>query len=180
MPHLKDVLFERSVVYIFEHTNDGALGLILNKPIADSAIQLLFKQFDFSPYRFTKLMQRSIYRGGPVQENQGYILHSHSDYDESSVQLNEDIMLTRSQDILKSIGTPEEPNYFQVFLGHSAWDTFDLESEILENDWLVVPADFKFLTQYYYQDINPDEFWLQAGQLINVDFKRLSPHYGRA
>lgn len=180
MPHLEDELFERSVVYIFEHTNEGALGLILNKPIANSSIQLLFKQFDFSPYRLNQLMQRSMYRGGPSQENQGYILHSYSDFDETSVELNHDLMITRSQELLKTIGTPEEPAYFQVFLGHSGWEAFQLEYEIQSNDWLVVPADLKFLKEQYFQHTTPDEFWLKTAQLIQVDLKRVSTQYGRA
>lgn len=177
MPDLKGSPFERSVVYIFEHTNEGTVGLILNKPIPDSSIQMLFKQFDFSPYRLNQLMVAPVYCGGPVCENQGYILHSNIEEHEMTIKINDELMLTRSQDILKMIGTLEEPNYLQVFLGHTFWEPSQLESEIQNNDWLVVPAtsDFIFNLKEYY----PDEAWFKTAQLIQVDFNRLSSQYGR-
>lgn len=181
MPHIKDPLFARSVIYLFEHNNEGARGLILNKPIEKSKVWHLFKQFDFLLYRFHEIVEQPLYCGGPLNNMQGYILHATSEFDDSAIRLTDQLMLTRSEEILKTIGTPEQPTFLKVFLGYCGWHSFQLEDEIQNNDWLVVPASPEAILNFEFEPYEKqDDLWIQTAKLIHVDLHKLSNQIGRA
>jgi len=113
MPGMKDPYFKRSVIYVCEHNQDGAMGLMINAPIEEMPVL----------------------NGGPVSEDRGFILHQPKDHYESSIQMTDKISVTTSKDILSVLGTEAEPNHYLVALGYSGWEAGQLEVELAENSY---------------------------------------------
>ena len=140
MPSLKDGYFERSVTYICEHNKEGAMGLIINQAIDLSVKGLLEKmEIDTSNKSFEK--QIPVHAGGPVSPERGFVLHRSEQGWRNSTPLPGDLMLTTSKDILESIGTDLGPEEYLLTLGYAGWDAGQLEQEVLDNSWLILPAD---------------------------------------
>lgn len=151
MPGLGDALFGKSVVYLCEHGEKGALGLIINKP-SGIDMQDLFEKIDLSLER-EDLMNTPVFNGGPVQTERGFVLHDQivAKSDESGEDIDESVYsstmtipggleLTTSRDILESMANGGGPRRVFVTLGYASWGQGQLESEITENSWLTVPA----------------------------------------
>lgn len=174
MPALIDSFFYRSVVYLCEHDQNGAMGLIINRPTKVMLEELLshLKIENHSDY----IKNTPVLFGGPVQKGQGMVIH---DKDEggwkSSLQLTDNIYLTTSTDILEAIGTHQGPTHSLVTLGYAGWGAGQLEKELAENSWLTVPANEDLLF-----DTPPDERWEAAAKLLGVDINLMSNTTGRA
>jgi putative transcriptional regulator len=148
MPGLEDAMFSKSVVYVCEHTQRGALGLVINKP-ADLKLAALFSKVDL-PLDRPDLTENPVFQGGPVQTERGFVLHesilerksesSESLY-ASSMSIPGGLEMTTSRDVLEAISGGAGPRKVLVSLGYSAWGEGQLESEIGENSWLTVDAD---------------------------------------
>lgn len=139
MPGLHDDNFSGSVVYICEHNVEGAMGLIINQQL-DIPAKAVFDRLEL------KYNQREgdelIFDGGPIQQDRGFILHSTSDQQwESTLQIGSDISLTTSKDILGDIALGTGPKDALITLGYSSWGGGQLEEELKDNSWLVIPAD---------------------------------------
>jgi putative transcriptional regulator len=148
MPGLEDAIFSKSVVYVCEHTPQGALGLVINKP-ADMTMSSLFGKVDL-PLERRDLSDAPVFQGGPVQIERGFILHesitSASDKPEqpvyaSSMVIAGGLEMTTSKDVLEALSSGYGPRKVLVSLGYSAWGEGQLESELGENSWLTVGAD---------------------------------------
>lgn len=145
MPGVSDEPFVRSVVYMCEHSNRGALGLVINKP-SDINIKNLFDKVDM-PLRREDLTDQPVFQGGPVQVERGFVLHESmsAGADESAygstMSIPGGLEMTTSRDILEALSTGAGPRKIFVSLGYSAWAEGQLESEIGENSWLTVQAD---------------------------------------
>jgi putative transcriptional regulator len=145
MPGVSDEPFVRSVVYMCEHSNRGALGLVINKP-SDISIKNLFDKVDM-PLRREDLSAQPVFQGGPVQVERGFVLHESMSpgSDESAygstMSIPGGLEMTTSRDILEALSTGAGPRKIFVSLGYSAWAEGQLESEIGENSWLTVQAD---------------------------------------
>ena len=148
MPGLEDEAFARSVVYLCEHNQSGALGLIINKP-SDINLKHLFDKVDL-PLRRTDLSEALVFQGGPVQTERGFVLHetmiaSGARVDEptyaSTLLIPGGLEMTTSKDVLEALSTGAGPRRVLVSLGYSAWGEGQLESELGENSWLTVGAD---------------------------------------
>ena len=132
MPSLADSNFERSVSLMCEHGEDGALGLIINRPTdLDVASMLDHLEIDCSGLKPTDSGQ-AIYWGGPVQTDRGFVLHSPLGEWESSIQLSSELGVTTSRDILTAIGAGQGPDKFLITLGYAGWEHGQLEQEILQ------------------------------------------------
>jgi putative transcriptional regulator len=144
MPGLQDEAFSKSVIYMCEHSERGALGLIINKP-SDINVQGLFDKVEL-PLRRGDLTQTPVFQGGPVQTERGFVLHesmmpgNESVY-ASTMSIPGGLEMTTSKDVLEALSTGAGPRKVFVSLGYSAWGEGQLESELLENSWLTVAAD---------------------------------------
>lgn len=139
MPGLNDPNFSQSVVYICEHSVDGAMGLIINHQL-DIPAKAIFDQLEV---QYNDDCGKSlIFDGGPVQRDRGFILHKTCDQQwESTVSIAEDISLTASKDILTDIAVGNGPENALITLGYSSWEPGQLEEELTQNSWLTIPAD---------------------------------------
>ncbi|MPM58192.1 hypothetical protein SDC9_105022 [bioreactor metagenome] len=151
MPGMEDSSFARSVVYLCEHTEKGALGLVINKP-SEINLQSLLAKVDLSLGR-DDLTDEPVFQGGPVQMERGFVLHdpmrasvdddaetSESAY-ASTMQIPGGLEMTTSKDVLEALSTGAGPRRVLVTLGYSAWGEGQLESELAENAWITVDAD---------------------------------------
>jgi putative transcriptional regulator len=148
MPGLEDDLFGKSVVYVCEHSERGALGLVINKP-ADMALTALFDKIDLPLHR-TDLLGQNVFQGGPVQTERGFVLHEAvvaegQNEDESlyssTMTIPGGLEMTTSKDVLEALSMGSGPKRVLVSLGYAAWGEGQLETELGENSWLTVAAD---------------------------------------
>lgn len=150
-PSLRDGVFTRAVVYMCAHRSDGAMGIVVNSQANDMKLSQLLVQLEIvKEADAIKLPPRvdeiRVLRGGPVDTGRGFVLHS-NDYvsNDSTVQVNGEIGLTATLDILRAIAQGEGPQRAVLALGCAGWGAGQLESEILANSWLVGPADASLL-----------------------------------
>ncbi len=177
MPGMKDPYFQNSVIYVCEHNEDGAMGLMINAPV-DITVGNMLKQVEVQPVHprlFEASLDRPVYNGGPISEDRGFILHKPKDYYESSVQMTDDLAVTTSRDILSVLGTEAEPSDYLVALGYSGWSAGQLESELVENSWLTIEATPEII---FNTPIN--ERWKEAVEKLGIDPSHLSADSGHA
>ncbi|NTS77836.1 YqgE/AlgH family protein [Catenovulum sp. SM1970] len=137
---LKDGYFERSVTYICEHNEDGAMGLVINQPLEISVPELLKKiEIPTEDKVFEK--RAPVYAGGPLSTEKGFVLHRTELGWRQSVNLSKNIMLTTSKDILEQMGTDLGPKDYLLTLGYAGWSAGQLEEELKENAWLTLAAN---------------------------------------
>lgn len=173
MPNMADERFSRTVTYICEHNEQGALGLIVNRPI-DMNIAELFTQIGTSLSRM-ELAEQSLYFGGPLDTGRGFVLHQPVGHWQSTLEINGTLGLTTSKDILDAIGEGGGPEKMMVSLGYAGWGAGQLESELGQNAWLSVAADTQVIFDL------PAEVRLEAAmRLLGVDYANLSEDAGHA
>lgn len=177
MPGLQDPLFKRSVVYICEHNEDGAMGIIINKPMDNLTVDGVLKKLKITlpPLAPNTSLDTPVFTGGPMAEDRGFILHSSQRAFTSTIRISDNTMLTTSRDVLEVIGTPEQPEEMLVTLGYCAWEKDQLEEEVLENAWLTIPANSNILFRTPIA-----ERWREAARSIGVDIHNLISEAGHA
>ena len=176
MPGLEDEAFSKSVIYMCEHSERGALGLIINKP-SDISVQGLFDKVEL-PLRREDLTQAPVFQGGPVQTERGFVLHesmlpgNESVY-ASTMSIPGGLEMTTSKDVLEALSTGAGPRKVFVSLGYSAWGEGQLESELLDNSWLTVAADLDVIF-----DTPVEERYDKALKLLGLESWMISPVAG--
>ncbi|HQQ69485.1 MAG TPA: YqgE/AlgH family protein [Alicycliphilus sp.] len=187
MPGMEDASFARSVVYLCEHSERGALGLIINKP-TDISLEGLFEKVDLTLGR-PDLTHQPVFLGGPVQTERGFVLHdpmrgtahgaAEDDADESpyasTMSIPGGLEMTTSKDVLEALSHGAGPRRVLVTLGYSAWGEGQLESELAENSWLTVDADAAIIF-----DIPVDQRYDRALGLLGLQAWMLSRDAGHA
>ncbi len=140
MPGMGDPRFEHSVVYVCSHSDEGAMGLIVNKP-ADLKVSALLSQLEI-PCNIPLVGESPVRFGGPVETGRGFVLHS-NDYDANlhSMKVNTEFSMTATLDILEDMAQGEGPARRLLMLGYSGWGPGQLEDEIVQNGWLTTGAD---------------------------------------
>ena len=177
MPGLSDALFGRSVVYMCEHSERGALGLVINKP-SDILLPSLFEKVEL-PLGRADLVEALVFQGGPVQTERGFVLHEPIGPSEgesvyaSSMSIPGGLEMTTSKDVLEAIASGGGPRKVFVSLGYSSWAKGQLESEITENSWLTVQADPALIF-----DTPVPERYEKAMGLLGLESWMLSPDVG--
>lgn len=164
MPNMDDPIFHRSVIYICEHSEQGSMGLVINRP-TDLSLAELVAKFNLMMAN-NKLNYPSDYvlEGGPVHIERGFILHlDQGKTFQHSYKINKKIRLTTSADIIETMGTEDEPEKYLVALGCATWAPKQLEKEIANNDWLVVNANEDILFNLPYE-----QRWTAANQLLGI------------
>jgi putative transcriptional regulator len=173
MPNMVDPFFSRTLTYICEHNEQGALGLVVNRPI-DMTLEVLFEQISV-PLAREDLRGVPVHFGGPVQMDRGFVLHRPVGEWQSTMPVQDDIGLTTSKDILQAVGRGEGPRSLLVTLGYAGWAPGQLEQEISQNAWLTVRAQPSVIF-----DLPPEERLPAAMELLGIDFARLSDDAGHA
>ena len=138
MPTLVDPNFERTVVYVCEHSDKGAIGLVINRS-TDLTLASLFDKLDLK-LEIAPWKDAPVFFGGPVQTERGFVLHSPAGNYSSSLAVSDEIALTTSKDVLEAVAGGAGPSRLLVTLGHSGWGEGQLEHEIAQNAWLTVGA----------------------------------------
>jgi putative transcriptional regulator len=174
MPTMADPRFHRTVIYVCAHSAEGAMGLIVNKPLNDLRFTDILGQLKITP-RSNSCSQIHVHRGGPVEVQRGFVLHT-SDYQKTgTVVVNEDIALSATTEILKDIADGYGPNHNLMALGYSGWGPNQLDEEIKRNAWLCVPSDSGLLFSDGY-----DHKWDLALARLGIAAHRLSSEVGHA
>ena len=172
MPHMDDPNFAQTVIYICEHNESGAMGIVVNRPIEMDLGQLL-QHLEFS---YNSDLTDLIYAGGPVQNDRGFILHRHTTNEwESCYNITDELTLTTSMDILQAISENSGPEEFLVALGYAGWGPGQLEQELSDNVWLSCPANLDIMFG------TPAEERLQAAAAtLGVNLDLLTSQSGHA
>ncbi len=177
MPAMADPNFSRTLTYICEHNADGAIGIIVNRPI-DMKLAGLFDRVSIpleDDQAGARLSGLPVYFGGPVQTDRGFVLHRPAGQWQSSLNVSDRIALTSSRDILLSMSSTGEPSEVLVSLGYAGWTAGQIEWELSQNAWLTVEADVGIIF-----DVPPEARLPAAMQLLGVDFANLSEVAGHA
>ncbi|MFM2073745.1 MAG: hypothetical protein RJB34_50 [Pseudomonadota bacterium] len=179
MPGLSDDLFGRSVVFLCEHSERGALGLVINKP-SDIFLPHLFEKIEL-PMGRNDLHQTPVFQGGPVQTERGFVLHESLSASEgesiyaSTLSIPGGLEMTTSKDVLEAMASGAGPRKVLVTLGYASWAQGQLESEITENSWLTVAADPSVIF-----DTPVSERYERAMALLGLQSWMLAPDAGHA
>ena len=178
MPGLQDEAFAKSVIYMCEHSERGALGLVINKP-SDINLKKLFEKVELPLHR-EDLTQAPVFQGGPVQTERGFVLHesvmpgNESIY-ASTMTIPGGLEMTTSKDVLEALSTGYGPRKVFISLGYSSWGQGQLESEISDNSWLTVAADPAVIF-----DTPVDQRYAKALMLLGLEAWMLSPEAGHS
>lgn len=175
MPGMLDDSFAGSVVYLCEHSDKGALGLVINKPI-DIKLKSLFDKVELSLDRI-ELAEQPVFYGGPVQTERGFVLHDHAEsapYN-STLSVPGGLDMTTSKDVLEALSSGGGPKRILITLGYAGWSAGQLEDELGRNGWLTVDADPAIIF-----DTPVEQRYERAVSLLGFDPRMLSQEAGHA
>jgi len=172
MPGLADPSFSHTVTYICEHSDKGAMGVVIN---AATPMQLkeIFSQLQLE--NDADHGEKIVMSGGPVQPERGFVLHSSETQWQTTLKVSDEISLTVSRDIIAAMADGSGPQDFLISLGYAGWGEGQLEAEIVANSWLTVPADKNII---FHTPI--EKRWAQAAQSLGIDLQLMSSHVGHA
>ena len=181
MPALDDGEFARSVIYMCAHSAEGAMGLVINKPLDHLSFPDLLVQLEIIPDEKrirlpSEARAMRVHQGGPVDTGRGFVLHT-SDFhlDASTLPISEELSLTATVEILKAIAEGRGPEHSLLTLGYAGWAPGQLESEIQDNGWLITDSDPDIIFS-----AADGERYRRALATLGVDLAALSPVSGRA
>lgn len=161
-PTMSEEPFSKSIIYICEHGDEGAMGLIINRPIENLNCKDILNQLDKDDTSQHSL-EKTVHAGGPLDEQRGFILHSNDYASRHTVDINEGISVTSSIDILKHIAGGKGPDKSLVVLGYAGWRTQQLEQEIEDQSWFVAEPDKDII----FSD-NHEMKWVRASGRIGI------------
>jgi putative transcriptional regulator len=173
MPAMTDPFFAKSLTYVCEHNEQGAMGIVVNRPIS-LTLSELFAQINM-PLNQNELEDMLVHFGGPVQTDRGFVLHEAGGEWQSTLHINDKVGLTTSKDILQAVGEGQGPRHLLVSLGYAGWSEGQLEQELAQNAWLSVPADERIMF-----DLPAEERLAAAMALLGIDYATLSEEAGHA
>lgn len=174
MPELDGTYFGRSIIYLCEHDDEGAMGLVINKP-TDLSIATILDEINLEQEVETDLTDKLVISGGPVQTDRGFILHNGTKQWSSSLKLDEQIIVTTSKDILSNLNPITGPDKFLMTLGYSGWSAGQLEDELANNTWLTLEADPEILF-----NTPADKCWDEALKSLGISPEQLTAFAGHA
>jgi len=172
MPGLRDSIFSDSITYICDHSSQGAMGIVLNHPL-DIHLNEVFEQL--SLHYDEHAFKIPVLAGGPVNVQQGFVLHRNEGKWDSTLHITDDICLTASKDIVSAIAENRGPKGAQFALGYAGWSPGQLEEEISANSWLTIPAD-----QAIIFDVPVSERRSAVAHRMGIDLNLISGTIGHA
>lgn len=173
MPTMAGTCFSKTLTYICEHNEQGALGIVINRTV-DLTLENLFDQLEI-PCANSLLKGLPVLFGGPVQLDRGFVLHQPAGEWQSTLSVDHELGLTTSLDILLAIANGEGPEQVLVTLGYAGWAPGQIEHELAQNAWLTVNASPSIIFE-----LLPEERLPAAMQLLGIDFSSLSGEAGHA
>ncbi len=173
MPGMRDPRFEKSVIYMCAHNEDGAMGLVVNRALESLTFPDMLEQLGIDPVGAGDKI--NVHFGGPVESGRGFVLHSRDYLQEATMIVDHDVALTATVDILKAIAGDDGPRRSLLALGYAGWGPGQLDIEIKSNGWLHVAADSDLV---FGPDL--DAKWGQAMDKIGIDPRMLSEDAGHA
>ena len=175
MPELKDPNFFQTVTLICQHNENGALGVVINRPIESLALHDVLSQLELGVKLNQPAILEPVYAGGPVHNELGLVLHEGLGTWQSTIPVGEHMALTSSRDILESMADGTGPKSALLSLGYAGWGAGQLESEIHQNSWLTVKARLDLVF-----DTPPHERWASSMEAMGLDLSRLASGAGHA
>jgi putative transcriptional regulator len=173
MPGMMDPNFSTTVTLICEHNDEGALGIVINRPLT-LKMSGLFEQLDLANPD-PRQSDRPVMMGGPVGTERGFVLHEPGGTYENTLPVSEEIQLTLSRDVIDRMASGDGPSRSLVALGYAGWDAGQLETEMLANSWLNVPATAEIVF-----DMPFEQRWVSAAKTLGIDISKISPDAGHA
>jgi putative transcriptional regulator len=173
MPAMEDPNFSHSITYICEHNEDGAMGIMINRPL-NLSLGEIFEHLDIDSYD-EQFDHQNVLEGGPVQTDMGFVLHRNPQEWQSTVVMEEGICLTTSRDILDDIANNKGPKDSLIALGYAGWGGGQLEEEMQSNAWITVKADPEILFS-----IPHEKRWEAATKLLGIDLSLMSSDVGHS
>ncbi len=173
MPQMQDSRFTRSVVYVCAHSEEGAMGLVINRLFDEITFPDLLDQLGIEPTADCEKIR--VHFGGPVEAGRGFVLHTPDYANDTTMMVADGVALTATIDVLKAIADGSGPDRSLLALGYAGWSAGQLDDEIRENVWLNVPADPELL---FGRDL--DHKWERAIAKLGIDVSMLSGDAGHA
>ncbi len=173
MPGMRDERFAKSVIYMCAHSEEGAMGLVLNQRLDSLTFAELISQLELDEKHLSKDVP--VHFGGPVESGRGFVLHTSDYQQDATLEVVNGVALTASVEILKAIAQGKGPQKSLLALGYAGWGPGQLDMEIRANGWLQVPSDSEIIF-----DIEPDTKWERAIQRLGIDPRMLSDDVGHA
>jgi putative transcriptional regulator len=172
MPGLNESSFAHTVTYICEHSDKGAMGVVINTA-TPMLLKEIFSQMDLDDR--SDQGDQIVMSGGPVQPERGFVLHSNDTKWQSTLEISSAIYLTASRDIITALAAGRGPKQCLIALGYAGWGEGQLEAEIAANSWLTVPADKDIIFNTPFE-----ERWTTAAQTLGIDVNLISSTAGHA
>jgi putative transcriptional regulator len=173
MPAMTDPRFERTVIYMCAHNDEGAMGLVINKTLDSIDFRELLGQLDIPAADSARDV--TVHFGGPVENQRGFVLHSGEYRHAETLMVTDQVGLTATLDILRALAQGEGPERSIIALGYAGWGAGQLDAEIRDSAWLSVPYDESLMFE-----VSDDDKWERAFNSIGVDLSVLSGTSGRA
>ncbi len=173
MPSMKDPNFSRTVVYLCEHTADGAMGFVINRPSQLMGCLDIFKEFELD--HGDEAINVPVFTGGPVQLDEIFLLHGPPFDYEGTYPMGEEVALSNSMETLAAVAKGEGPENVAIFLGTAGWAGGQLEGELIGNIWLTVEAGVDLIF-----DVPVEKRWETALERLGIDPVLLSSDFGSA
>jgi putative transcriptional regulator len=171
MPGLVDPIFFHTVTFLCQHNKDGALGIVINRPV-DMKLGEIFNQMNI-PIRSLQAAETPVFSGGPVHQERGFVLHTPGGDWNATLHISDDVSLTTSRDVLEAIAAGEGPQHYLVALGYAGWSQGQLEKEMMANSWLTTPFGSQVLFE---TPVNLR--WNAAADQIGIDINKLTTPAG--
>jgi len=173
MPGMRDERFAKSVIYMCAHSEEGAMGLVLNQRLDSLTFAELISQLELDEKHLSRDVP--VHFGGPVESGRGFVLNTSDYQQDATLEVVNGVALTATVEILKAIAQGKGPQKSLLALGYAGWGPGQLDMEIRANGWLQVPSDSEIIF-----DIEPDTKWERAIQRLGIDPRMLSDDVGHA
>jgi len=173
MPGMPDERFAKTVIYMCAHNEEGAMGLVLNQRLNSLTFSELLGQLDLDKEKLS--IDVLLHFGGPVEAGRGFVLHTNDYHQEATLEVDADLALTATVDILKAIAQGKGPQKSLLALGYAGWGPGQLDKEIRANGWLQVAGDPELIF-----DTDLENKWKRAMQRLGIDPRMLSDNMGHA
>ena len=171
VPSISDKRFQKSVILMCGHDKNGAIGLVLNKPLFRITFKTLLRQLAIDDSKIFEDIK--IYEGGGVEVGRGFILHSSDFYHNTTVKITPDIYLTATTDILKAISQGQGPEKFKVCLGYAGWGAGQLELEMQTNSWIQANSSIDLIFSK-----TTDLMWEKVVMRLGITYSSLASELG--
>ena len=175
MPHVSDPIFKKSLIYICNHDKDGAMGLIINKPVSSLKLNQEVDSILQETNLFKIKPSPNVYFGGPVDLNMGIILHPLDYITNKTIKISNQIGVTSDSKIINDIIKGDGPSKFRFSIGYAGWSNGQLEEEFENGDWLIVPSKLDVIFA-----MEDDKKWEYINNHLGFDISNISGHGGFA